>query len=181
MITVTRRAVLAIVLCWSVTACGSGKDAASESQQEPERPAALQDARGYYAELAECLTEQGFPTTFDAQNIQMQVSVDSQEEAFATAEAHCQRTHGDPPEVPPFSQREMTSMYAQSVEAYHCLVREGYEPTEPPTLEVFIANYIGGPGTMPYLPHMKPPEVVQRDGGSPSWPADVCPIPALTD
>lgn len=169
------------IVCGVLSGCG-GDGTNDDLHMEPERRAAVQEARAYYSDLSECLTERGFPTTYDAENIQMQVSVDdAQESAFGQAQAGCQEIHGLPPEVPPFSERELTVLYEQSVEAYQCLVREGYEPAEPPTLEVFKANYRGGPGAEPYVPHMRSPETLARDGGPPSWPTDVCPLPQLTE
>ncbi|MDO5737458.1 MAG: hypothetical protein Q4P15_13405 [Propionibacteriaceae bacterium] len=128
--------------------------------------------------MAECLTEQGFPATYDPQEIRMEVKADaSQEKALEKAEAQCRSILGPAPTVPPFSEQEMTSLYEQSVEAYDCLVREGYSPEEPPSLEVFIAGYRGDAGTRPYLPHSRPE--AQFEGGEPTWPSDVCPLPTL--
>ena len=96
------RCSIVLLCCCAIPACG-GDATSDDAQMEPERRAAVQEARGYYADLSECLTERGFPTTYDAENIQMQVSVDdAQESAFTQAQAGCQELYGLPPEVPPF-------------------------------------------------------------------------------
>lgn len=167
---------VSLVACALLSSCG-GEDRHTSSP-DPSRSTVAEVARGYYANIAQCLTEQGFPTTYDPQEIRMEVKADaSQEEALEKAEGHCTSVHGPAPTVPPFSEQEMTSLYEQSVEAYHCLVREGYTPEEPPTLEVFIVGYRGDAGTRPYLPHSRPE--AQYHGGEPTWPSDVCPLPTL--
>lgn len=168
---------LTLVACALLASC-SGAD--QDTPSEDPRSAAKDVARGYYGDIAACLTEQGFPATYDPQDIRMEVKANaSQEEDLEKAEAHCRSIHGPAPTVPPFSEREMTSLYEQSVEAYHCLVREGYKPEEPPSLEVFIAGYRGDAGTRPYLPHSRPE--AQYEGGQPTWPSDVCPLPTLDE
>lgn len=171
-----RLVVVALVACGLLSSCaGTDDDTAPEDLA---RSSVQEVARGYYADIAQCLTDQGIPATYDPEEIRMEIRADaSQDQDLEKAEAHCRAVHGPGPTVPPFADRELTSLFEQSVEAYQCLVREGHSPEEPPTLEVFMAGYRGAAGTRPYLPHSRPE--AQYQGGEPTWPSDVCPLPTL--
>lgn len=99
-----------------------------------------------------------------------------QHEALARAEDACRQAVGEPSAPPGWTDEELASIYEQSVTAYQCLVEEGYQPAEPPSLPTFMADYRSGGIRVPYLPHMNPVRGPEED---PMFPDDVCAIPTL--
>lgn len=139
-----------------------------------------EQAQSYYADLAECLRERGFEVDHNPEDLGFKIPLASeQREAFEQAEAACRADAGEPPSPPGWTDEELTNLYEQSVEAYQCLVSEGYHPAEPPSLATFMSDYRSAGARLPYLPHMNP----EAGPGSPNvrlmLPEDICPSPTL--
>lgn len=100
----TAHLILAFLFMVLLASCGRAETA----PPEPSRGAIKEQARGYYAEIAECLTDQGFTATYDSEEIRMEVQADaSQAEDLQKAEERCRDIHGSPPTVPAFSDQEL--------------------------------------------------------------------------
>lgn len=140
---------------------------------EPDRRAELDTIEAYYPRLADCLTGKGFPATWDPVEGAMQVEVggEQQMDAADEADAACQEELGPKPTRAPLADAEVEGIYDQSVEAYECLVEQGYEPEEPPTKELWLAEYPSGNA---WEPHNNPQSLTR-------FPDDVCPVPGLDD
>ena len=84
---------------WTLLTCGllascNGPDG-DTSSPDTARSTVQEVARGYYADIAQCLTDQGFPTTYDPDEIRMEIKADAaQDQDLQKAEAHCRRVHG---------------------------------------------------------------------------------------
>lgn len=122
--------------------------------------------------MAQCLTDQGFPANWDAEEGAMVVDVASgQDRDYDQATQVCTTTVGAAPTPPPWTDQQLEDIYRQSLDAYSCLQEQGYDPPEPPTLQRFLE--VARPGVeSPWYPHF-------RGEGLPDFPDDVCPQPSL--
>lgn len=141
------------------------------SSAEPERRAELDTIEAYYPRLADCLTDKGFPATWDPVEGAMQVQVGGEDQMNAADEADsaCQEELGPKPTRAPVTGAELAALYDEHVEAYECLVAQGYAPEEPPTRELWLAEYPSGNAWEPHVD----PQSLDR------FPDDVCPVPGL--
>lgn len=120
---------------------------------------------------AECLTEAGFPATYDPTQGSVEVHHGGRVEESRLAAAVCTEEFGGYPTEAPISDEELAAFYDLHVEAYQCLVDHGYTPVPPSTKEQFVATYLSGES---WYSHLSPvPET--------TIPDTECPQPALSD
>lgn len=89
-------------------------------------------------------------------------------EGMRAAEAQCDGRLGDPPQAPPLSEAEIGKLYDMELEAYECLVAQGFAPREPSTREAYIAQFDSGNN---WRAHQQQQEQV------PDFPDDQCRLP----
>lgn len=160
-----------IVFLVGATACSETDGADPMTPSTVDRQTEADSAQTWLKERAECLTDAGFPSTYDPVDQSISISKGSGQDAeFAAADAACSTELGGPPTFAPLTEAEIEFLYAESVEAYECLVAEGFDPVPPTTLEQFKATYSTGP----WFPHQD-----ATSGGG--LPDDVCPQPSLVD
>lgn len=161
-------AVLGLLLAGCSQGSESGPDVGSVTHPvDREAEKGVQDA--YYPRLAQCLTEAGFPATYDPAEGMMQVNFgsDDQYEAAEQAESACREQLGPAPVQAPLGDSEKLALYGEYFLAYECLVEQGYQPKEPPSSQVWLSQYGSGQEGYPW----DDPNSLEP------FPEDACPKP----
>lgn len=112
---------------------------------------------------SQCLTDQGFPSTFDEDgSIQTEVPA-GQEQAKASAEYVCEvRFPLDPQFDQPLNSSQLNYLYNYYVgDLTSCLNRRGIETLDPPSLQVFKSTYYSEGSWLPFAPQ----RIAQADWG----------------
>lgn len=135
----------AIALSTSLAVILSSCSTASTAPEEEhvDRQAEAEEFLAFSRDMADCLTEAGFPSTYREFDGGISVSGGTPEEQRAARMA-CEETLGGVPESPPLSAEELGALYDLEIEAYACLVDHGYEPAPPSSKEQFVATYATG-------------------------------------
>ncbi len=129
--------------------------------------------RGYYQNLAQCMTDLGFPTNIlaDGDGITSNGRGGNTE-----ALAMCEQQVGPHPDMPPPpTEEELREYFTLVLEVADCLREEGLPVVEPPSAEVYVETYLAslsGSGEAPWWPY----------GGDPG-PAtfEACPFPSINE
>lgn len=159
-----------------MTACG-GPD---EMKGGGDRQAQADALQGFYARMATCMSDQGWPTKLNAEGNGIQIETINSSSGSSGLDAvydACSESIGGPPARPdPPTTEEIRGLYHLYVETYECLVAHGHPALEPPSEEVYVETYeasLVGAGSAPWLAYG--PEGELRD-----MQAD-CPEPTLAD
>lgn len=153
--------------------------APQESGVVPADPRKLESetARVFVNQVVECMNERGVPAEAiaDGEGIEYQ-SKPGFEAASDTVYETCVEESGGEPTAAPLDEDEMSRMYRQLLGVRGCLAAAGYESPEPPTEEVFIAQY-GSAGndqrTILWTPYPSEGGIVNRAA------LEDCPTPDL--
>lgn len=129
------------MLCVLVLLVGCARD--EEGQQTSvDRRAEQESIRAYFAGMAPCLTEKGFPATANPEGDGMSINVPVEQEAdMRIIQAQCEQQIGPVPDPIPLTDDEIQRVYRGSLEVYDCLVANGYPAVEPPSLKTFVEQY----------------------------------------
>ena len=145
------RVVAACVGALALSACGGGgtsEDTATVTHVD--RMAEREKVQAYLERKADCLTELGWPAEMAPEEaiggilVPMKVEHGGDHEGMRAAEAQCDERLGGSPTFAPVSEAEIGKLYDMELEAYECLVEQGYAPREPSTREEYIAKFDSG-------------------------------------
>lgn len=172
-----RRAQACLVVasaCLTLSACSESPTDESQhsgTETEPDRAAEEAAIEAYYPRLADCMTGQGFPATWDP--ISGSMTVEGDMDSGMEVELTCQEEIGPAPTPAPMTESERDRLYDATLEQYHCLLDKGYTPPggEPPTREQWIAEYDSGTAWQP---------TTDQTTGI-DFPVPACPAPGLSD
>lgn len=164
----------------TLSACSDGPANTEDPQQG--RIAFRDDLRGYYEQLARCLTDLGFPSEVypsgdglrGTENPMGGGVVDA--EAYAAASAACDEQVGPHPEIPAVSADDVEVYYDRLIEVGQCLEANGFSSTPPMSREVYVETYLAsltGGGS--------PPTWSPYDDGSGPEERSACPEPLFAD
>lgn len=126
---------------------GAGQSAVS-SGTLPDRQAESERIEAYYPRLADCMTDNGFPTSYDPAEGAMIVQGDIDDAALA--EDDCRKELGPEPTREPLTPDELNRLFDLKVGAYECLVEQGFGPAQPPTREQWLGDYASGNAWEPF-------------------------------
>lgn len=141
----------------------------------PDREAFAEDVLSFQQRKAECLRERGWDVSDPDPNAlgnPMVIQHGGRPEELRAAREECAEELGGEPTAPLADDAELSKFYDLQVEAYECLVANGYSPAPPSTREAFVASYYAGESWFAHQPAV--PE------GAPI-PDTVCPQPMLAD
>lgn len=158
-----------------VTACGGQKD----GHNGVDRQAQADAQRSFYARMATCMSDKGWPTQLNAQGDGIHIdtinSSAGQSDLDAVYDACSESIGGPPPRPAPPSTEEIRGLYILYVETYECLVAHGHPALEPPSEKVYVETYeasLVGAGSAPWMAY-------GPEGDLATMMSD-CPEPTLT-
>lgn len=108
--------------------------------------------QGYLRQVAECMRVRGWDAVYDPEDGSMLLQVPESQRARADADRReCELAAGLPTgDPPPFTDDQLTVLYQHEIKIVECLRRLGYEVPDPPSEQVFKADYEAGRVALAY-------------------------------
>ncbi len=134
------RRLLWLLVALGVTACSPASD---DPLATVDRQAEQALAREFFAEVADCMTEDGYPAEVidDGDGGVEFASPPGQEAAAERAYASCAEEHVGEPTSAPLTDDEIAGVYEELLRVQECLEVEGYTTPDPPSLPTFVEQY----------------------------------------
>ncbi len=144
------------------------------------RRAQADELRSFYARMATCMSDEGWPVEVNAEGDGL--SIDTTGLAAGAADQNriydaCAETVGGPPPRPaPPTTSEIQGLYTLYVGTYECLVAHGHPAVEPPSEDVYVSTYeasLTGAGPAPWMAYGQEGDLERM--------TEDCPEPTLVD
>jgi hypothetical protein len=127
--------------------------------------------------MVDCLKRDGFnaETTEGTQGIlgfQQVGGATEQVEAWSKGLTSCQGEVGDPPEIPHWTDAQLSNLYDFFVKQKECLESNGHSITDPPSRETWIDTYYSGDPWGPYadIDRLSPTALAELEAACPQLP-----------
>lgn len=130
-------------------------DTGSSMSEEP-RGTEVRQAREFFARVAACMSDQGIPAEVAADDAGIEYeSVPGTDQHSEEIYEACAAEMGGEPTAAPLSEAEIGLVYEELLKVRECLLAEGYEASDPPSRETFIAQYTSAASTEtgPWTPY----------------------------
>lgn len=140
---------LALMLLIGITTgCGGATSTDGGASGSFDRKAYAEESLRFRMQESECLTELGFPASIQPEDrgmIPMKIEHNGRLEEMREAREVCAERLGGRPSAPPPDEAELSRFYDLEVEAYKCLLANGYDPEPPPSRATYVAAYWASP------------------------------------
>lgn len=165
------RALTVVALTFGVLSCSSSDGQESTRVEETEvnlgpgsgseqaagdyRPLGAEKNNAWVRKMVDCLNDGGFKAeAFESSpgimGFQQAGQAQQQASAWSNGIDSCQTKVGKPPELPRFTDSQLSNLYDFYLRQKDCLVGEGYTISDPPSRDTFVNTYYSSDPWGPY-------------------------------